>query len=76
MFGMTVYPALFQQDFGVDIHRKLNLELLLLKLGGVVVEKDNRISVTQQGMYSVSVMMREFFASLNALREYCIENQI
>ncbi len=76
LFGMTVDPALFQRDFGADIHQKLSIELLLLKLAGVVVEKDNKISVTQRGMYPVSVMMREFFASLNTLREYCIENQI
>jgi len=76
LFGMTVDPALFQHDFGSDIYKKLSLELLLLKLGGVVVERDNRIRVTRRGMYSVSVMMREFFASLNTLREYCIENRI
>ncbi len=76
LFGTTVDPALFRHDFGSDIHQKLSLELLLLKLGGVVIDRDNRISVTQRGMYPVSVMMREFFASLNTLREYCIENQI
>jgi hypothetical protein len=32
--------------------------------------------VTEKGMYPVSVMMREFFAALNTLREYCIERQI
>jgi coproporphyrinogen III oxidase-like Fe-S oxidoreductase len=76
LFGMTVDSALFQRDFSTDIHKKLCLELLLLKLGGVVVEKDGKFTVTRRGMYSVSVMMREFFAALNTLREYCIENQI
>jgi hypothetical protein len=71
-----VDSALFQRDFSTDIHKKLCLELLLLKLGGVVVEKDGKFTVTRRGMYSVSVMMREFFAALNTLREYCIENQI
>ena len=76
LFGMTVDGALFQRDFGADIHRKLWLELMLLKLGGVVEEKDGIIRVTRRGMYPVSVMMREFFAALNTLREYCIERQI
>lgn len=76
LFGMEVDPAIFRRDFGADIHKKLCRELFSLKLGGVVVEKNGRIQVTQRGMYSVSVMMREFFAALNTLREYCIENQI
>lgn len=76
LFGMTVDSGLFYRDFNADIHKKLSVELLLLKLGGVVVEKDGRIQVTRRGMYTVSVMMREFFAALNTLREYCIEKQI
>lgn len=75
LFGMTVDPGQFRRDFDADIHRKLGIELLLLKLGGVVKEGES-ITVTQRGMYPVSVMMREFFAALNTLREYCIENQI
>lgn len=75
LFGMTVDPEQFHRDFGADIRKKLAFELLLLKLGGVVKE-GKRIAVTKQGMYPVSVMMREFFAALNTLREYCIENQI
>jgi len=27
-------------------------------------------------MYPVGTMMKEFFASLNTLREYCIESRI
>jgi coproporphyrinogen III oxidase-like Fe-S oxidoreductase len=76
LFGMVVDASLFRRDFGADIHSKLAAELELLKLGGVVVEEGNKIKVTQRGMYTVSVMMREFFAALNTLREYCIENQI
>jgi coproporphyrinogen III oxidase-like Fe-S oxidoreductase len=76
LFGMTVDTSLFQNEFADDIHKKLALELLLLKSGGVVIEDGGKIRVTRRGMYTVSVMMREFFASLNTLREYCIENQI
>jgi hypothetical protein len=60
----------------VDIRQKLSTELRLLKLAGATSESQNEITVTRRGMYTVSVMMREFFASLNTLREYCIENKI
>ncbi len=76
LFGISVDLGGFSNDFAGDIHKKLALELLLLKLGGVVVEEAGTLRVTRQGMYTVSVMMREFFAALNTLREYCIENQI
>ena len=75
LFGMEVDKKRFQQKFGADIYEKLRLELLFFKLFGLV-QGDEKIKVTPKGMYPVSVMMREFFASLNGLREYCIENQI
>jgi len=76
LFGMNVDAGAFKLVFGMDIHQKLPVELLLLRLGAVAVEKDGKISVTRDGMYPVSVMMREFFAALNTLREYCIENRV
>jgi menaquinone C8-methyltransferase len=76
LFGTKVNKEQFRQQFGFDIHTKLGNELRLLKLAGVINEKQNEIQVTRKGMYTVSVMMREFFASLNTLREQCIENQI
>jgi coproporphyrinogen III oxidase-like Fe-S oxidoreductase len=76
LFGTRVDKKLFEQHFKANIYNKLGTELRLLKLAGVVADKDNEIRVTTQGMYTVSVMMREFFASLNTLREYCIEKQV
>lgn len=75
LFGMEVDKDRFRQRFHADIHQKLRAELSFLKLFGLVQE-DGKIRVTPKGMYPVSVMMREFFASLNGLREYCIERQI
>jgi hypothetical protein len=65
-----------KQRFGADIHLKLWAELLFFKTAGVVKEHDGLISVTRNGMYPVGTMMKEFFASLNTLREYCIESGI
>jgi hypothetical protein len=49
--------------------------MLFFRMFGLV-SGDGQLNVTVRGMYPVSVMMREFFASLNGLREYCIENQV
>ncbi len=75
LFGMGVDKRKFYQRFNADIYQKLGSELLFFRLFGLVKGKE-KINVTQKGMYPVSVMMKEFFASLNSLREYCIENQI
>jgi len=76
LFGMRLDNRKFHKRFNANIHQKLEKELLFLKLFGLIQEKDGEINVTHKGMYPVTVMMREFFAALNGLREYCIENQI
>ena len=76
LFGMQMDTRKFHHKFNADIHEKLRKELLFFKLFGLIHERDGRIALTQKGMYPVNVMMREFFSSLNGLREYCIENQI
>lgn len=75
LFGMKVDKRKFYQRFNADIQEKLRKELLFFRLFGLV-QGEEEISVTPKGMYPVSVMMREFFASLNSLREYGIEKQI
>ena len=73
--GMAVDKEKFYRRFNADIHKQLRNELLFLKLFGLVKEAET-IRVTPRGMYPVSVMMREFFAALNGLRELYIERQI
>jgi len=75
-FGMGMETQRFRERFGSDIHAKLWAELLFFKAAGIIVENDGRISVTRRGMYTVGTMMKEFFAALNTLREYCIEGGI
>jgi hypothetical protein len=72
---MKLDNAAFKQRFGGDVGDKLRVELAFFKSFGLVAG-DGILHVTEKGMYPVSVMMREFFGSLNALREYCIEKQI
>jgi coproporphyrinogen III oxidase-like Fe-S oxidoreductase len=75
-FGMGLNTLQFRQRFGSDIHARLWAELIFFKAAGIIKEKDGLVSITRQGMYPVGTMMKEFFASLNTLREYCIENGI
>jgi coproporphyrinogen III oxidase-like Fe-S oxidoreductase len=75
LFGMALDPEKFRARFGADINGKLFWELAFFRLCGLV--KDNKqIEVTPQGMYSMCVMQKEFFAALNTLRERYIEEQI
>jgi len=76
LFGTRVDKTQFKQQFGQDIYSKIGAELRLFMLAGAVNETTGEIRVNRRGMYTVSVMMREFFAGLNTLREISIENQI
>ena len=75
LFGMALDPDKFYRRFNDDINKKLRLELLFFRRFGLV-QDNGQITVTRKGMYTASVMMKEFFAALNNLREYCIENRI
>jgi coproporphyrinogen III oxidase-like Fe-S oxidoreductase len=76
LFGLKVNKKTFSQQFGSQFHDLLRAELATLKIAGIIRETNNEITVTPGGMFTVSVMMREFFASLNTLREVCIEKQM
>jgi len=76
LFGTRVNKEQFKQQFGIDIYQKLGTEIFFLKAAGAINETATEIRVNHRGMYIVSVMMREFFAGLNTLREISIENQI
>jgi len=75
LFGMKLDTGQFSRNFNADICRKLRNELGLLKFFGLI-EGDEVVRVTPLGMYPISVMMKEFFAALNGLREHCIKHQI
>ncbi len=75
LFGLKLDMEAFRRRFSDPDIKKLNLEFAFLKTCGLV-KGDGILNVTERGMYPVSVMMRDFFASLNTLREYCIEHQV
>jgi coproporphyrinogen III oxidase-like Fe-S oxidoreductase len=75
LFGLKLDRKAFRLRFGKDIDKLLPLEMTFLKSFGQL-SGDGLLRVTDKGMYTVSVMMRDFFAALNTLREHCIEHQI
>jgi coproporphyrinogen III oxidase-like Fe-S oxidoreductase len=75
LFGMKLDMAALRRRFDNGAGGRLWPELTFLKTFGVV-SGDGVLRVTEKGMYPVSIMMREFFAALNTLREYCIEHQV
>ena len=75
LFGMKLDTEAFRRRFGEKITGRLWPEIAFLKTFGLV-SGDGMLRVTEKGMYPVSVMMRDFFAALNTLREYCIEHQV
>jgi coproporphyrinogen III oxidase-like Fe-S oxidoreductase len=74
LFGIRFNKDGFTRRFGADIDNKLFKEMLALKLFGIINES-KEITVNREGMYTVSSMMRDFFSSLNSLREVFIEKQ-
>jgi coproporphyrinogen III oxidase-like Fe-S oxidoreductase len=76
LFGMQVNKEQFKKDFGKNIDLRLFKELAAMKLYGLLTEDKENVWVTDKGMFSVSIMMRNFFASLNTLREHCINNKL
>jgi coproporphyrinogen III oxidase-like Fe-S oxidoreductase len=75
LFGMVIDRKKFFRRYHEDMKVKLRAELSLFRMFGLVEGRDT-LRVTEKGMHPVSVMMRDFFASLNTLREHCIERQI
>jgi menaquinone C8-methyltransferase len=75
LFGLKVDKKEFRQRFGGSLAQKLWLESTFFKMSGILKGKDT-LQVTEKGMYPVSVMMRDFFASLNTLRERLIEDRV
>ena len=75
LFGMKLDKEKFRQRFHCGIDSQLCKEMLFFKTFGLV-SGNGKLNVTAKGMYPVSVMMREFFAALNGLREYCILKQV
>lgn len=71
-FGMKIDKNELQTKFGFTLF----IEVMFLKFIGALVEIDNMFCVTKKGMFYISAMMKNFFTSLNILREYYMKRKI
>ena len=71
LFGLRLDKQNFSQSFGRSIARGLWLEMAFMKLAGAFERNDEKFLVlTPKGRYLLVVMMREFFANLNDVRDH------
>ncbi len=70
LFGLTLDKRKFEADFGVPIERGLALEMAFMRSAGAFkVDNSEILELTEKGRYLMVVMMREFFISVNSLRD-------
>ncbi len=73
LFGMNFDHQVFQQRFNSHIWSSLWLEMLFMNLMGAFRRKDRNL-LTRRGQYLSVVMMREFFAGVNNVRDIARRN--
>jgi len=70
LFGMSLDKRRFAEDFGVDIEYGLPLEMAYMRtVGAFSVDNAERLELTEKGRYLLVSMMRQFFISVNNLRD-------
>ena len=70
LFGMSLSKQEFEKDFGVSIDRGLRLEMAFMRMNGAFsVDDDARLELSPKGCYLLVAMMRQFFVSVNGLRD-------
>ena len=71
LFGLKLDKKRFKKDFGCSVEYGLWLEMAFMKLAGAFNRDDeNQLCLTWNGRYLLVVMMREFFANLNDVRDH------
>ena len=70
LFGLELDKGRFRDSFGISIERGLPLEMAFMTLaGGFDISSKQHITLTPAGRYLLVVMMREFFSSMDKVRE-------
>jgi len=72
LFGMKMD----MKKHGDKFQNILWWEILALRIFGIVKIDGNFLCTTRKGMYYIGIMMKNFFATLNHLREFCIERKL
>ena len=69
LFGLKLDKKAFQENFGVPIEQGLWLEMAYMNFWGAFEKQNGFLELTPTGQYLMVVMMREFFSSMDRVRE-------
>lgn len=70
LFDLSLDKTEFKKSFGISIDQGLFLEMLFLNLAGAFSKNTSEIlQVSKNNRYLMIVMMRQFFANVNILRD-------
>ncbi|MFN7036687.1 MAG: coproporphyrinogen dehydrogenase, partial [Bellilinea sp.] len=70
LFGLRLDKKQWQADFGAPVERCLPLEMLAFeKVGAFQTNNGKEITLTPRGRYLLVTLMREFFSSINRVRD-------
>jgi coproporphyrinogen III oxidase-like Fe-S oxidoreductase len=74
LFGLSLDKRQFETDFGVTIERGLPIEMAFMRVNGAFdIDDTLRLTLTAKGRYLLVAMMRQFFISVNSLRDQARE---
>ena len=70
LFGLSLDKRQFKRDFGVRIERGLPLEMAFMRANRAFnIDDDEQLTLAPNGRYLLVAMMRQFFISVNNLRD-------
>ena len=70
LFGLHLDKRAWKERFGRSVERTLPLEMAFFQASGAIAENTpDAITLTPHGRYMLVVMMREFFAGINRIRD-------
>lgn len=70
LFGLRLDKKQWQADFGAPVERCLPLEMFAFeKVGAFQTNTPEEITLTPRGRYLLVTLMREFFSSINRVRD-------
>lgn len=70
LFGLQLDKRKFKESFGKSVERGLWQEMAFMSLAGAFERNDRQfLTLTPTGRYLMVVMMREFFSSMDKVRE-------
>lgn len=70
LFGLSLDKTAFKRDFGVSIDLGMPLEMAFMRANGAfATDNAEELTLTKKGQYLLVAMMRQFFVSVNNLRD-------